>query len=51
MSHEWNAKAYLYASLSRSKAKISNFVSCLYDNGGKGIGAKRRDSNQCTVVV
>ena len=37
---------HLYASFNLSNAKINNFVSCLYDNGGKGIGENLRLSNQ-----
>ena len=37
--------------MSRSSARMSSLVSCLYDSGGKGMGANLRDSSQCTVVV
>ncbi len=43
--------ATVYCSLSRSSARMSSLVSCLYDSGGKGMGANLRDSSQCTVVV
>ena len=43
--------ATVYASLRRSSARISSLVSCLYDSGGKGIGANLRASSQCTAVV
>jgi len=40
----------LYASLSFSSARTRSFVSCLYDSGGKGMGANLRDSSQWTVA-
>jgi len=43
--------SYLYDSFSLSSAKISSFVSCLYDSGGNGIGENLLLSSQCTVVV
>ena len=38
-------------SLSRSSARMSSFVSCLYESGGNGMGENLRLSSQCTVVV
>eukprot|EP00967_Tisochrysis_lutea_P025532 scaffold29471_cov28-Tisochrysis_lutea.AAC.6 len=40
-----------YDSFSRSRARISSLVSCLYESGGKGMGENLRDSSQCTIVI
>lgn len=42
---------YLYASFSRSRARMSSLVSCLYERGGNGIGENLLLSSQWTVVV
>ena len=47
----FSREAAEYDSFSRSSARMSSLVSCLYESGGKGMGENLRLSSQCTVVV